>query len=115
MVLQQCPGPPGYIHETTYVDLAVVPGDKVTCLIQYIGEVAPVAAPGSTLDGYPTEYDSQHHVNYLDADGNVHEFYFDGSRWQHSNVTEQAGLPTSRPRRAARWPVTRLSTARRST
>ena len=84
-------GAPGYIYETTHVDLAVAPGDTVICQIQYIGEIAPVAAPTSALDGYPTEYDSQHHVNYLDVDGNVHEFYFDGSRWWHSNVTEHAG------------------------
>ncbi len=84
-------GAPGYINETVFADVAVGPGDTVTCTIQYIGEVSPVAAPGSALDGYPTEYDSQHHVNYLDVDGNVHEFYFDGSRWQHSNLTEHAG------------------------
>jgi Peptidase A4 family/Fungal fucose-specific lectin len=88
-------GSPGYVQETVaYIDLAgrivkfpVEPGDTVVCVVEYTGSVAPDAAQGSGLDGYSTEYNDQQHVNYVDAAGNVHEFYFDGTAWQHNNLT----------------------------
>ena len=36
------------------------------------GTGAPPAAPGNRLDGYVTSND-QMHINYVDADGHVHE------------------------------------------
>ena len=42
----------------------------------------PPAAPGSALAGYQTSFNSQMHINYLDADGHVHELVY-----KHSPIT----------------------------
>jgi len=97
-------GSPGYVNETAaWINLdgrlaqfPVYPGDTVVCVVEYTGSVAPAAAPGSGLDGYSTEYNGQQHVNYLDTAGNVHEFFFDGTAWQHNNLMMIAsGSPPS--------------------
>ncbi len=80
---------PDYLHEVVIPNFEVNPGDSVSCTIQYNGPPAPAAA-GGALDGYETTFNDQQHVNFLDADGNVHEFYFDGSAWQHNNLTSLA-------------------------
>jgi hypothetical protein len=49
------------------------------------------AAFGSGLDGYMTNYGE--HVNYIDANGHVHELYngqFSSGKWTDNDLTEQA-------------------------
>jgi hypothetical protein len=62
---------------------------------------APPAAPGSSLDGYSTEFNRQQHINYISADGNIHELVYDGS-WKHNPLTGAApgtasGAPPAAP------------------
>jgi hypothetical protein len=51
---------------------------------------APAAPLASYLDGYATEYDSQQHVNFVGADGHVHE-----RAWHHNDLTQLTGAPTA--------------------
>lgn len=57
---------------------------------------APSVAPGSRIDGYQTEFNSQQHVNYLGTDNHVHELYYAGS-WKHNDLTAAAGAPNAAP------------------
>ena len=49
------------------------------------------AAPGSALDGYATPWNSQQHVNFVDARGHVCELVWkDGSGWGFTDLTGSA-------------------------
>jgi Peptidase A4 family len=78
----------GHVHELVYkdgwehIDLTLASG-------------AQPARPGSPLDGYMTSWNSQQHVNYLDAAGHVREiFYTDGGSWAPTDVTMAAPWQT---------------------
>jgi hypothetical protein len=48
---------------------------------------APIAAQDA-ITGYVTTWNSQEHVNYLDAQGHVNELYYLGSgNWQLNDLT----------------------------
>jgi len=74
-------GTDGHIHELWYAntwthnDLTKATG-------------APLAAPGSPLDGYASP--NQQHVNYIGIDGHIHELWY-GTQWAHNDLTEAAG------------------------
>lgn len=78
-------GVDGHIHELFYInswshtDLTLAAG-------------APLPRPGSKLDGYPTEFNRQQHVNYCGNDGHVHELVYDGS-WKHNDISALSGSP----------------------
>jgi|GEM_PF-360911 hypothetical protein len=60
-------------------------------LIVDTGAPAPVA--GSALDGYALG-DGTGHVNYLTADGHVHELWWSATAgWNHNDLTGAAGAP----------------------
>jgi hypothetical protein len=48
---------------------------------------APAAPLGSYLAGYATEYNRQRHVNFVGADGHVHELFHDRA-WHHDDLTQ---------------------------
>ena len=56
------------------------------------GAGAPPAAPGSALTGYVTSFNNQQHVNYLDADGHVHELWHQAPNgpWRHNDLTDDS-------------------------
>jgi hypothetical protein len=56
---------------------------------------APAASPASSIDGYPTDYNKQQHVNFLDGNNHVHELYYDGSSWKNNDLTALAGAPVA--------------------
>lgn len=74
-------GTDGHIHELWYAntwthnDLTKATG-------------APLAAPGSPLDGYASP--NQQHVNYIGIDGHIHELWY-GTQWAHNDLTAAAG------------------------
>jgi hypothetical protein len=78
-------GPDGHVHEL-FFDGSWHHSD----LTQATG--APAAAAGSVVDGYPTGFNNQQHVNYIGSDGHVHELFFDKS-WHHNDLTQAAGAP----------------------
>jgi len=49
------------------------------------------------IDGYPTNFNQQQHVNFLGTENHVHEIFYDGSRWQHNDLTAAAGAPDANP------------------
>jgi Peptidase A4 family len=51
---------------------------------------APEVGVVTALDGYSTEYNQQQHINFLGADNNIHELFFD-SAWHHNDLTQAAG------------------------
>ena len=57
---------------------------------------APSAAPGSHIDGYQTEFNSQQHVNYIGADNHIHELFYINS-WSHNDLTQLANAPAAAP------------------
>ena len=80
-------GSDNHVHELYYVgawkhnDLTALAG-------------APAAAPGSAIDGYETVFNQQQHINYLDANGHVHELVYMGS-WKHNDLTAITGAPAA--------------------
>jgi hypothetical protein len=53
------------------------------------------AASMNAIDGYPTDWNNQQHVNYIGAgDGHVHELFFDGSTWHDNDLFKLAGIAT---------------------
>jgi hypothetical protein len=79
----------GGVHELWYSDSGGWQHNPLTQLA-----AAPPAAPGSPLDGYATEFNSQQHVNYVGTDGDIHElWYSDSGGWQHNPLTQLAGAP----------------------
>jgi hypothetical protein len=54
------------------------------------------AAVGSALDGYPTEFNSQQHVNFLGTDGNVYELWF-SDQWRINDLTRAANAVPPAP------------------
>jgi hypothetical protein len=57
---------------------------------------APLPAEGNKLDGYCTPWDDQQHVNYVGADNNVYELYYNRG-WIFNNLTQLAGSPPAAP------------------
>lgn len=55
---------------------------------------APAAAPGTVVDGYPTTFNNQQHVNYVGADNHVHELVYTNA-WHHNDLTALAGAPNA--------------------
>jgi hypothetical protein len=51
---------------------------------------APEVGVVTALDGYSTEYNQQHHINFLGTDNHIHELFFD-SAWHHNDLTQAAG------------------------
>ncbi len=48
----------------------------------------------SSLCGYPTTYNNQHHVIYIGTDSDVHELSYDNG-WHHANLTQNSGCPVN--------------------
>jgi hypothetical protein len=48
---------------------------------------APAVAAGGAIDGYPTTFNNQQHVNFVGTDDHVHELYYDGA-WHHNDLTQ---------------------------
>jgi hypothetical protein len=80
-------GTNNYVHELWY-DNAWHDND-LTSLAEAFNSPAAV---GSRLDGYPTEYNKQQHVNFIDANDHVHELWYDNA-WHHNDLTQAAGAP----------------------
>jgi hypothetical protein len=70
----------GHIHELVYTDHWAH-----NDLTQAAG--APIAIGRSPLDGYQTTFNNQQHVNYVGADGHVHELVYT-NHWAHNDLTE---------------------------
>lgn len=52
------------------------------------------------IDSYATPWNQQQHVNYIDAQGHIHELFYDGSApWHHNDLSMLAtDLPGASPR-----------------
>jgi hypothetical protein len=51
------------------------------------------------IDSYVTPWNGQQHVNYFDAQGQIHELFYDGSNWHHTPLSQQAkDIPRASPR-----------------
>jgi hypothetical protein len=59
-------------------------------------KTAPLAKPGSPLDGYATEFSQQQHVNYIGVDNHIYELYYINV-WKFSDLTQGAGAPATSP------------------
>ena len=81
----------GHVHELVYKEPSWQAGDLTA------GTGAPPAAPGSRLDGYVTSFNGQMHINYLDAEGHVHELVYKEPSWQAGDLTAGAGAPPAAP------------------
>ena len=81
----------GHVHELVYKEPSWQAGDLTA------GTGAPPAAPGSRLDGYVTSANGQMHINYLDANGHVHELVYKEPSWQAGDLTAGAGAPPAAP------------------
>jgi hypothetical protein len=42
------------------------------------------------INGYPTPWNEQQHVNYIDAVGHIHELFFAGGAWGHHDLFTMA-------------------------
>jgi hypothetical protein len=73
-------GTDGHVHELVYTDHW-----SHNDLTQAAG--APNVVPGSALDGYETSFNNQQHVNYIGADGHVHELVYT-DHWSHNDLTD---------------------------
>jgi len=69
-----------------YADLTALTGAPPA---PQVIEGAPFA-----MDGYPTSFNNQLHVNFVGNDYHVHELYYDGS-WHHNDLTALTGAPTA--------------------
>ena len=49
-----------------------------------------LAAAGSSLDGYATDFNNQQHVNYVGTDRHIHELYYT-NLWSHNDLTALTG------------------------
>ncbi len=90
----------GHVHELLYTN-AWSHND-----LTHAAPGAPAAAPGSTLNGYPTNFNGQQHVNYITPDGHIHELVFSGS-WRHTDLTHAA---PNAPAAALNSPLTGYTT-----
>jgi hypothetical protein len=73
-------GTDGHIHELVYTDHW-----SHNDLTNAAG--APGAMARSPLDGYQTTFNNQQHVNYLGADGQIHELVYT-NRWSDNDLSE---------------------------
>ena len=61
------------------------------------GTPPPLPRANSPLTGYPTNFNSQEHLDFIDAaSGHVWELFFD-TAWHASDLTAQAGAPSTDP------------------
>jgi hypothetical protein len=86
-------GADGHVHELFYSSSPFVSaGWRHNDLSVAAGATGSLPGPGSRLDGYATDWNSQQHVNYADANGQVHELLYTSSNgWQHNDLTALAG------------------------
>jgi C1A family cysteine protease len=82
-------GGDSHIHELVYTDHWAL-----SDLTQIAG--APAAAANSPIDGYQTTFNNQQHINYLGADGHIHELVYT-DHWAHNDLTQAAGAPNAAP------------------
>jgi Peptidase A4 family len=101
-------GADGHVHELVYFTSPVHnAGWRHNDLSAAAGATGSLPGPGSPLDGYTTDWTSQQHVNYIGADGHVHELVYSSSRfgsagWQHNDLSAAAGATGSLPGRGSR-------------
>jgi hypothetical protein len=76
-------GTDGHVHELFYDGSHWHDNDLTN-----LARSSTSAVNYSTLDGYPTDWNEQQHVNYLASDGGVHELYYDGSHWHDNDLSE---------------------------
>ncbi len=81
-------GAEGHVWELVYTD-----GWLLNDLTNAAG--APIAVINGPIDGYPSNFNQQQHVNFLGAENHVHELFYDGGRWQHNDLTVAAGAPNA--------------------
>jgi hypothetical protein len=74
-------GADGHVHELVYDN-----GWSHNDLTNDAGGAPPPAA-GSSLDGYVSVNPAQQHVNYVGADGHVHELVYDNG-WSHNDLSD---------------------------
>ncbi len=53
-------------------------------------------APGRFLDSYTTDFNNQQHINFVGADGHIHELFFTDI-WRHKDLTTLVGAPSAVP------------------
>ncbi len=81
----------GKIHELWYSDSGGWNHNVLSDLANATDN-SSLPASGSALDGYPTPWNGQQHVNYIGNDGKVHElWYSDGGGWNHNVLSDLAG------------------------
>ncbi len=54
----------------------------------------PSAAASNSLDGYTSDWNTQQHVNFVGAEGDVHELMFD-TTWHATDLSLAAGAPSA--------------------
>ncbi len=54
---------------------------------------APLPRSGTGLDGYLTPSDNHQHVNFIGADNDIYEFYYNGNIWVYNDLCSLAGSP----------------------
>lgn len=84
-------GTDGHIHELVYTDHWAHNDLTIAA-----GAQAYLPAARSALDGYQTTFNNQQHVNYIGADGHVHELVYT-NHWSHNDLTAAAGAQNSIP------------------
>jgi hypothetical protein len=91
-------GADGHVHELVWKDLGPWGLTDLSKAATATGGLHPhyLPGPGSPLDGYATQLDSlvpvgQQHVNYIGADGHVHELvYKEPGPWTHTDLSQKA-------------------------
>jgi hypothetical protein len=86
-------GADGHVHELVYTKIG---GWQHNDLSAAAGAAGFLPRPGSPLDGYATAWNEQQHVNYIGADGHVHELvYYNNAGWQHNDLSVAAAATGS--------------------
>ncbi len=78
----------GDVHELVYAS-----GWKHHDLMIDISPAPEAANRGTFLDAFGTDFNQQQHINYIGADGHIHELFHDGS-WQAKDLSKEAGALT---------------------
>jgi hypothetical protein len=54
---------------------------------------APLPIGGGGLDGYVTPWNNQQHVNFIGANNDIYELYYNGSLWIYNDLCSFTGSP----------------------
>jgi hypothetical protein len=81
----------GHVFELVYSG----GGWSLNDLTQFSG--GPAAVVDGPIDGYPSNFNEQQHVNFLGTENHVHELFYSGGQWQHNDLMVAAGAPNANP------------------